>query len=55
MFTVTSENVYCVTYADRELVTTFDRREEAEAYADVDPEFSVVYGDVFDVLASLAR
>lgn len=55
MFTVTSQSLYCVTYADRELVTTFDSRERAESYAALDPELSVVYGDVFDVLKSLAR
>ena len=54
MFYVSTPNQYHVVCSGTELVTSFDTEEEALAYADVDPELTVVYGEYFDVLKTLA-
>ena len=54
VFFVTTQNQYHVVYNNRELVTSFDTETQAKAYADVDPEFTVVYGELFSVLEDLA-
>ena len=54
VFFVETENQYHVVYNNRELVTSFDTEREAQAYADVDPEFTVVYGELFSVFKDLA-
>lgn len=54
VFFVTTENQYHVVYNNSELVTSFDTESQANAYADVDPEFTVVYGELFSVLEDLA-
>lgn len=53
MFYVSTENQYHVVNGGKELVTSFDTELEAKAYADVDPEFTVVYGELFEVLETL--
>ena len=54
VFYVSTSNEYHVVCSGTSLVTSFDTEEEALAYADVDPELTVVYGEYFDVLKTLA-
>lgn len=54
VFTVHATPQYCVVYDNKELVTTFETEEPALAYCECGEELTVVYGDVFSVLKSLA-